>query len=53
MNIESESEASSDEEETQRSPLEDDTSHKESAKRKPVTKHTEMKIKVQKEHRED
>ena len=53
VNIESESEASSDEEETQRSSLEDDTSHKESAKRKPVTKHTEMKIKVQKEHRED
>ena len=52
VNIKSESEASSDEEETQRS-SEDDTSHKESAKRKPVTKHTEMKIKVQKEHRED
>ena len=53
VNIESESEASSDEEEMQRSSLEDDTSHKESAKRKPVTKHTEMKVKVQKEHRED
>ena len=53
VNIESESEASSDEEEMQRSSLEDDTSHKESAKMKPVTKHTEMKIKVQKEHRED
>ena len=53
VNIESESEASSDEEEIEGSSLEDDTSHKESAKRKPVTKHTEMKIKVQKEHRED
>ena len=53
VNIESESEASSDEEEMQCSSLEDDTSHKESAKRKPVTKHTEMKVKVQKEHRED
>ena len=52
VDIESESEASSDEEEMQRSSLEDDTSHKESAKRKPVTKHTEMKVKVQKEHRE-
>ena len=53
VNIESESEASSDEEEMQRSSLEDDTSHKESAKRKHVTKHTEMKVKAQKEHRED
>ena len=53
VNIESESEASSDEEEMQCSSLEDDTSHKESAKRKPVTKHTEIKVKVQKEHRED
>ena len=53
VDIESESEASSDEEEMQRSSLEDDTSHKDSAKRKPVTKHTEMKVKVQKEHRED
>ena len=49
VNIESESEASSDEEEMQRSSSEDDTSHKESAN---VTKHTEMKVKVQKEHRE-
>ena len=53
VNIESESEASSDEEEMQRSSLEDDTCHKGSAKRKPVTKRTEMKVKVQKEHRED
>ena len=50
---ESESEASSDEEEMQCSSLEDDTSHKESAITKPATKHTEMKVKVQKEHRED
>ena len=53
VSIESESEASSDEEEMQCSSLEDDTSHKESAKTKPVTKHTEMKVKVQKEHRDD
>ena len=47
VSIESESEASSDEEEMQCSSLEDDTSHKESAKMKPVTKHTEMKVKDQ------
>ena len=53
VNTESESEASSDEQEMEHSSLEDDTSHKESAKRKHVTKHTEMKVKAQKEHRED
>ena len=49
---ESESEASSDEDEMENSSVEDDTSHKESAKRK-LTKHKEVKIHPQKEHRKD
>ena len=49
---ESESEASSDEDEMENSSFEDDTSHKESAKRK-LTKHKEVKIHLQKEHRKD
>ena len=47
---ESESEASSDEDEMENSSFDDDTSHKESAKRK-LTKHKEAKIHLQKEHR--
>ena len=47
---ESESEASSDEDEMENSSFEDDTSHKESAKRK-LTKHKEVKIHLQNEHR--
>ena len=46
---ESESEASSDEDEMENSSFEDDTSHKGSAK----TKHKEVKIHPQKEHRKD
>ena len=49
---ESESEASSDEDEMENSSFKDDTSHKESAKRK-LTKHKEAKIHPQKEHRKD
>ena len=49
---ESESEASSDEDEMENSSLEDDTSHKESARRK-LTKHKEAKVHPQKEHRKD
>ena len=49
---ESESEASSDEDEMENSLFEDDTSHKESAKIK-LTKHKEVKIRPQKEHRKD
>ena len=48
----SESEASSDEDEIENSSFEDDTSHKESARRK-LTKHKEAKIHLQKEHRKD
>ena len=49
---ESESEASSDEDEMENSSFEDDTSQKGSAKRK-LTKHKEAKIHLQKEHRKD
>ena len=49
---ESESEASSDEDEMENSSFEDDTSHKRSARRK-LTKHKELKIHPQKEHRKD
>ena len=49
---ESECEASSDEDEMENSSFEDDTSHKESAKRK-LTKHKEAKIHLQKERRKD
>ena len=49
---ESECEASSDEDEMENSSFEDDTSHKESAKRK-LTKHKEAKIHLQKEHSKD
>ena len=49
---ESESEASSDEDEMENSSFEDDTSHKGSARRK-LTKHKEAKIHPQKEHRKD
>ena len=49
---ESESEASSDEDELENSSFEDDTSHKESARRK-LTKHKEVKIHPQKEHRKE
>ena len=49
---ESESEASSDEDEMENSSFEDDTSHKESAKRK-LTKHKEVKIHPQNKHRKD
>ena len=52
VHTESESEASSDEDEMEKSSFEDDTSHKESAKRK-LTKHKEAKIHLQKEHRKD
>ena len=49
---ESESEASSDEDEMENSSFEDDTSLKGSARRK-LTKHKEAKIRPQKEHRKD
>ena len=49
---ESESEASSDEDEMENSSFDDDTSHKGSARRK-LTKHKEAKIHLQKEHRKD
>ena len=49
---ESESEASSDEDEMENSSFEDDTNHKGSAKRK-LTKHKEAKIHPQKEYREN
>ena len=49
---ESESEASSDEDEMENSSFEDDTSHKGSSRRK-LTKHKEAKIHPQKEHRKD
>ena len=49
---ESESEASSDEDEMENSSFEYDTSHKESARRK-LTKHKEAKIHPQKKHRKD
>ena len=49
---ESESEASSDEDEMENSSFEDDTSQKESTKRK-LTKHKEAKKHLQKEHRKD
>ena len=49
---ESESEASSDEDEMENSSFEDDTSRTEFAKRK-LTKHKEVKIHPQKEHRKD
>ena len=49
---ESESEASSDEDEMENSSFEDDTSQKKSAKRK-LTKHKEVKIHPQKEQRKD
>ena len=49
---ESESEASSDEDEMEKSSFEDDTSLKGSARRK-LTKHKEAKIHPQKEHRKD
>ena len=52
VHTESESEASSDEDEMEKSSFEDDTSQKESAKRK-LTKHKEVKIHPQKEHRKD
>ena len=49
---ESESEASSDEDEMENSSFEDDTNHKESARRK-LTKHKVAKTRPQKEHRKD
>ena len=50
VHTESESEASSDEDEMEKSSFEDDTSHKQSARRK-LTKHKEAKVHPQKEHR--
>ena len=50
VNTESESEASSDEDEMENSSFDDDTSQKGSARRK-LTKHKEAKIHPQKEHR--
>ena len=50
VNTESESETSTDDEETECSSFEDDTSHKESSRKKPVTKRTELKVKVKKEY---
>ena len=52
VSTESESEASSDEDEMENSSFEDDTSQKGSARRK-LTKHKEAKIHPQKEHRKD
>ena len=52
VHTESESEASSDEDEMEKSSFEDDTSHKGSSRRK-LTKHKEVKIHPQKEHRKD
>ena len=52
VSTESESEASSDEDEMENSSFEDDTSQKGSARRK-LTKHKEAKVHPQKEHRKD